>query len=38
LQGDRIVALLDENPFGVAVSLRATLGAALDTIAKGLGA
>src|SRR5262249_20678054 len=25
LQGDRIVALLDENPFGVALSLRATL-------------
>jgi hypothetical protein len=29
-------ALLDENPFGVAVASRATLGVALDAIERSL--
>ena len=32
LFGNRLVALCDENPFGVAVNLRSGLGAALDRI------
>ncbi len=38
LQQNRLVRLLDENPFGVAVSIRATLGAALSEIDQALAA
>jgi hypothetical protein len=38
LQQNRLVRLLDENPFGVTVSIRATLGAALTAIDQALAA
>jgi hypothetical protein len=36
LDGSPTVALIDDNPFGVSVSLRATLGGALDAIDRRL--
>jgi hypothetical protein len=33
LDGNRIIALCEKNPFGVTVAIRAPLGAALDRIA-----
>jgi hypothetical protein len=33
LDGDRVVALIEDNPFGIAVPLRSRLSAALDKIA-----
>jgi hypothetical protein len=37
LEGDRIIAALDANPLKMPVSLRATLGGALDQIEASLG-
>jgi hypothetical protein len=37
LDGSEVVKLIDDNPFGVAVGLQATLGRALDTLASSLG-
>jgi hypothetical protein len=34
LQGDRFIQLIERNPFGVSVTIRATLGAALDRIGQ----
>ncbi len=36
LDTDRVIPLLERNPFQVPVTIRATLGAALDTIDAGL--
>lgn len=38
LAGSPIVTLLEENPFGVAIPLRATLGSALDQIDRAIAA
>ncbi len=38
LATDPVIPLLEDNPFGVAVSLRQDIGAALDTIRQGLDA
>ena len=38
LGSDRMVKLAEENPFGVKVEIRSTLGAALDRLSKTLGA
>ncbi len=38
LAGDKVVALLADNPFGVALPLRETFGKALDTIERRIAA
>ena len=38
LRSNKIVALIDTNPFGISIAVRSTLGGALDTLSKRIAA